>query len=278
MFSIIIPTYNAAESLERALDSLSIQNFKNFEVLIIDSLSTDNTIEIAKKYTENLFLNIQSEADQGIYDAMNKSIKIARGEWLYFLGSDDRLSSPDVLSTIVMNIKEDSNIIYGNSVWWPENVREEGEWDYYQLMKRSINHQRIFYQRCLFKNLGNFNTHYIIAADYEMNIRFFCNPAVNLQYIDTEVAYYHSGGFTANKIDENFWDDWKVISKNFRPYLSKREIYLSGGWYCWYNLNKKKYKKSLIIFASIFFKTFDISFLKHTVSQLFKAGSKVPSS
>jgi glycosyltransferase involved in cell wall biosynthesis len=273
LFSIIIPTYNAAEMLSGALESLSIQKYKNFEVIIMDALSTDDTILIAKKYNKKLLIRIFSEADKGIYDAMNKSIPIAEGEWIYFLGSDDRLFSEEVLSTIVLNMKENPDIVYGNSIWWPENIKEEGEWGHQQLLKRSINHQRIFYKRSLFEKFGNFNLRYIVASDYEMNIRFFCNPVVKAQYIDFPIAYYHSGGFTGNKVDEDFWDDWQIISKNFTAYLLKSEICLRSGWYCWYNLNNKKYRKSIIIFAGIFFRTFNMAFLKHTVSQLLKNGT-----
>jgi glycosyltransferase involved in cell wall biosynthesis len=270
LFSIIIPTYNAAEMLPAALESLSIQEYKNFEVIIMDALSKDDTISIAEKYNKKLLIRIISEADKGIYDAMNKSISIAEGEWIYFLGSDDRLFNEEVLSTIVLNMKENSDIVYGNSIWWPENIKEEGEWGHQQLLKRSINHQRIFYKRSLFEKYGNFNLRYIVASDYEMNIRFFCNPGVKVQYIDLPIAYYHSGGFTGSKIDEDFWDDWQIISKNFTSYIVKSEICLRSGWYCWYNLNNKKYKKSLMVFSGIFFRTFNIAFLKHTVSQILK--------
>jgi glycosyltransferase involved in cell wall biosynthesis len=273
-FSIIIPTFNAARTLSEALESLSLQNYKNFEVIIMDGLSTDDSLLIAKRYAKEFLIRIISEADKGIYDAMNKSVAIAKGKWIYFLGSDDRLFNENVLSTTALNIKEASDIVYGNSVWWPENVKEEGEWGYQQLLKRSINHQRIFYKRNLFERLGNFNLRYTIASDYEMNIRFFCNPGVMTQYVDFPVAYYHSAGFTGNKIDEDFWDNWKIISKNFGPYLSKSEICLRSGWYCWYKLHKKEYKKSILIFLSIFFKTFSISFLRHTVSQMLKIRAK----
>lgn len=269
-FSIIIPTHNASKTLSRALESLLIQKCKSFEVLIMDCLSTDDTLLIAEEYRKSLLIRIISESDKGIYDAMNKSLTIANGDWIYFLGSDDRLFNSEVLSTIAFKIKEESDIIYGNSVWWPEHIYEEGKWDLNQLSKRSINHQRIFYKSSVFKRLGNFNTRYSISSDYEMNIRFFCDPKINLQYIDIPIAYYYSHGFSSTKIDINFWDDWNIISKHFRPYLPKSEICLRSAWYCWYNLHEKKYIKSARIFSSIFFTTFNIPFLKHTISQVFK--------
>ena len=176
----------------------------------------------------------------------------------------------NVLGTVAQNIEEGVDIIYGNSIWWPENFKEAGEWNYTELSKRSINHQRIFYRSSLFKRLGNFNTRYDIASDYEMNIRFFCDPLVKLKYIDVTIAYYNSRGFSSGKIDEHFWDDWKIIARNFYPYLPKSEVCLQSGWYCWYNLHKKKYRKAALIFGRIFFQTFNLAFLKHTASQVLK--------
>lgn len=97
--SIIIPTYNSASVLPRALDSIICQTFTNWEVLIMDGISTDDTLKMAQSYNDSR-IRIYSEPDNGIYDAMNKGINKANGEWLYFLGSDDCLFSKDVLSNI----------------------------------------------------------------------------------------------------------------------------------------------------------------------------------
>jgi len=267
--SIIIPTYNAAETLEACLTSILSQTYKNFEIVVIDGVSTDNTLVILENYSIQLPIKLVSEEDNGIYDAMNKALPIAEGEWLYFLGADDRLYDEHVLSNITSKMEDGIDIIYGNSVWWPENVKEEGEWDYRQLLKRSINHQRIFYRSNLFKRVGNYNTRYKIAADYALNIRLFCEPSVRQEYIDLPVAYYHSGGFTGNKIDEDFWNDWERISvKSFSPYLSRKEIYLRRGWYCWYNIDKKKYASAFYLFCTIYKNTFSYPFVKHTISQI----------
>ncbi len=90
LVSIIIPTYNSAKTLSKCLDSLVNQTFQNFEVIILDGKSSDDTVSISLRYTD-IFKNIRliSERDKGIYHAMNKGIEMAKGEWLYFLGSDD---------------------------------------------------------------------------------------------------------------------------------------------------------------------------------------------
>jgi glycosyltransferase involved in cell wall biosynthesis len=276
LFSIIIPAFNASETLANCLESIISQTCRDFEIIIIDGGSTDATMGIVETYAaKNAFIHLVSEKDNGIYDAMNKGITMARGEWLYFMGVDDELNNKDVLSEIAAGITDDIDIIYGNSIWVPENVMEAGEWGYYQLLNMSINHQRVFYRGGLFKKLGSFNLAYPVASDYEMNIRFFCEPGINKRYIDHKIANYHSGGFSSSKVDEVFWDNWETIFlKNFSPYLPKSDIYKRVSWYCWYSLQQGKYLKAGRIFFNIYTHTFSFSFLKHSLSQTFKVLKK----
>lgn len=268
IISIIIPSFNASATIATALDSIQSQTFRGFEVVLVDSLSSDNTIEIARQYSELLSINIISEKDEGIYDAMNKGIKMAKGEWVYFMGSDDKLYDENVLSSMAKHFGKNKDIVYGNSVWVPENMEEKGICDHLRILTYSINHQRIFYRKALFEKYGSFNITYEVAADHERNIRFFCAPEINKKYVDRTIAYYFSGGYSANKIDEEFWNDWKIILlKNFKPHLPKKEIYGRLAWFCWYNIQEKKYAKALRLFFNIYLNTFSFQFLKHTVSQ-----------
>lgn len=267
--SIIIPTYNASEIIKESLESILIQTFKNFEIVIIDGGSTDNTLEIINQYANLINIQFLSENDEGIYDAMNKGLKIAKGEWVYFLGSDDRLFDKNVLSSIKNHFNENTDIVYGNSVWVPENKEEKGLCGHLRLLTYSINHQRIFYRKSLFEKYGLYNITYELAADHERNIRFFCAPELTKKYVDLPISYYFSGGYSANKIDENFWNDWKVILlQNFKSHLSKKEIYGRIAWFCWYNIQERKYAKALNLFFHIYLNTFSFQFLKHTLSQV----------
>lgn len=274
IFSIIVPVYNAAGTLENCLDSICCQSFTDFEIILMDGASVDDSLQVAKKYADHYSnIRIITGKDHGIYDAMNKGIKAAKGEWLYFMGSDDILFDKNVLESLFKYINAGCDIIYGNSLWVPDNRKEVGEWDYLQLLNMSINHQRIFYRSTLFEKLGAFNESYKIASDYELNIRFFCDPGVKKKYINSTIARYHSGGYSANKIDGAFWDNGKnIFVKNFSPYLPQKVIYNRLSWYCWYNMQQKKYTKALHLFCSIYFYTFSFSFLKHSVSQLIKSG------
>jgi glycosyltransferase involved in cell wall biosynthesis len=115
-FSIIIPTFNSAEYIRLALESCVIQTYKAFEVVVIDGVSDDNTLDVVGDFQGCLNLKILSEKDNGIYDAMNKGIQMSRGEILYFLGSDDQLHDETILQEIfnVFNIGRHFDVVYGN--------------------------------------------------------------------------------------------------------------------------------------------------------------------
>ena len=271
IFSIIIPTFNAAKTLSNALESLLNQKYKNFEVIIKDGLSTDDTLLIAEEYSKKLWIRIISEADKGIYDAMNKSVSIAKGNWLYFLGSDDCLIDSSVLSNVAEQFNDDCDIIYGNTIWVPENYIDKGEKSLSQLLQFGINHQRVFYRKSLFERYGLYNIDYKIAADFDLNIRFFCNQAIKKKYVNCEFTFYHSQGISSFTFDDNLWGDWRnVIYKPFSPYLSKREIYTKLRGYSWYVLQSRNYTEAFKLFFLIYFHTFSFSYLTQSMSQVMK--------
>ena len=112
--SIIIVTYNAANHIEYALDSVTKQTFKNFECLIIDGKSKDETINIVEKYCKkDKRIRYISEPDNGIYDAMNKGYEFSKGEWILYLGADDQLCE-NILALLNEELTDDIDIVYGN--------------------------------------------------------------------------------------------------------------------------------------------------------------------
>ena len=111
--SIIIPTFNSAKTLSRCLDSVISQSFTDWEVLMMDGVSNDDTIKIASSCQDSR-IRIYSEPDKGIYDAMNKGIDKSRGEWLYFLGSDDYLFNSHSLEDVFKNDIEKYDVVYGD--------------------------------------------------------------------------------------------------------------------------------------------------------------------
>ena len=122
LFSIITVTYNASSVIKPTLDSIKEQDFKNFEHLIVDGASRDNTLDIAKA-AEIPQMSIYSEPDKGLYDAMNKSIKLAKGDFLIFLNAGDCFADASSLSRIAALATADTDIVYGQT----QIVNAEGE-------------------------------------------------------------------------------------------------------------------------------------------------------
>ncbi len=214
--SIIIPTYNASKTLSVALESILEQTFTDYEILIVDGLSTDHTVELAKGYQDER-IKIISEKDSGIYDAMNKGIRLAKGEWLYFLGSDDRLFDKDVLKKVSQWFGQDYDVLYGNVVFSISQRVYDGRFSAQKLIARNICHQAIFTKKNVFKKLGNFNVSYKGLADWHFNFKWFSNQAVKHKYIDQIIAYYYEDGYSFNNPDKKFSEDFIEIIKSYMP-------------------------------------------------------------
>jgi len=209
-FSIIIPTLNSSGTLKSCLESIIPQNYTNFEIWFIDAVSSDNTLDIIVEY-QQLYRNINyiSEPDKGIYDAMNKGINLANGEWLYFLGSDDTLYNNSVISSVANKIRDTSDkVIYGNVMmrgqnqWNLDNVLFNGEYDMAKMVSTNICHQAIFYHKSVFQLLGNYDLSYIASADQEFNLR--CYAKTSFTYIDLIIANFFVGGYSTGTVDHKF--------------------------------------------------------------------------
>ncbi|MCX6313025.1 MAG: glycosyltransferase family 2 protein [Bacteroidetes bacterium] len=201
--SIIIPTFNSAKTISSALESILQQSFSDFEILIMDGISTDNTLVIAESYSDER-IKIFSEKDLGIYDAMNKGIKLAQGEWLYFLGSDDRLINSELFSEIMPNLTSDKDLVYGNVLWGNTGKKFDGPFDLEKLIKyRNICQQAIFYKRNLFLKIGLFKNEFKYCADHYFNIQCFI-ACKNIIYVDKTIAIYNNEGKSSLFNDDLF--------------------------------------------------------------------------
>lgn len=195
MFSIIVPTLNVAATLHACLDSVIGQTCTDYEVILVDGASTDATLDIANSFAPNLGarLVIHCGPDQGIYDAMNRGVAMARGEWLLFLGADDTLYEADTLSRVADFIgdHESSDLVYGDVILRSTSLRHAGAFDLDRLLfETNMCHQSIFYRRELFDKIGPYNLRYRICADWDFNIRCFSNPALVARYMNIVVARY----------------------------------------------------------------------------------------
>ena len=210
--TIILPTKNSDGTLEAALQSIYEQTFRNFEILIIDNLSSDRTLEIAATCQNELGkMRIISEKDVGIYDAMNKGITLSQGEWIYFMGSDDILFEKNTLEKVENEIDEDVEVIYGNVFSSRFNGVYDREFSYFKLAHQNICHQAILFRKRVFEKIGNFNLKYKIHSDWDHNIRWFFSSEITCKYINQIIAVYADGGFSSVNFDETFAQDKEIL-------------------------------------------------------------------
>lgn len=211
-FSIVIPTYNSSQTLGECIKSLINQNYTNFEILIIDGLSNDKTLEIANSFNDNR-IKIYSEKDSGIYDAMNKGIAKSIGEWLIFLGSDDSLHDNFVLNKINIALEnENYDVLYGNVISPRFTGVYDGEFDNNKILTKNICHQAIFFRKSVFLKVGRFNTKYKAQADWDHNMRWFFSDQIRHKYFDIIVSNYSDGGFSSQ-------GDWSFENLRIIKYL-----------------------------------------------------------
>lgn len=198
--SIIIPNYNSGRLLDYTLASIfSKESSFSFEVLIIDNLSTDNPIQYLSNYSKEA-ISFYSEADLGIYDAMNKGVALSKGEWLFFIGSGDTIH----LESIECAIRDKTDfrgIVYGNVYNSKSNTIIKGDFDLFRLLKVNLCHQAILFSRDVFLKLGFFSLKYPILSDYHFNLKVFFNYRFNRKYEDLVFCDYLGGGISELKKD-----------------------------------------------------------------------------
>lgn len=213
LVSVIIPVYNRVEQLEAALQSVLSQKDGIAELIVIDGGSTDGTVDVIRKYIDRLAYWV-SETDNGIYDAMNKGVKHARGKYLLFLGSDDRLIVR--LDEIRGDLRDPSTIYYGNyrteagPAW-------DGPYTSWRLAVQTINHQSVFYPVKAFED-GGYSTKYKISGDWEFNLRCFANKKLRFQYIPCEISFFSREGVSSQFGDDVFRGDRLSLIRQHLPF------------------------------------------------------------
>lgn len=224
LFSIIIPTYNSSKTIRNCLESIACQTYNNLEIIIIDGKSTDQTLNIIAQFQNKMNLIILSEPDDGIYDAMNKGIINAKGNYLYFLGSDDTLYNSTVIQIVDNEISiSNSKVIYGNvrmqgnSELVKDGTIYGGAFDLKRLLNFNIPHQGIFYHKTIFDTIGNYNLNYRIFADHDLNLRAIAK--YDFQYVDQIIADFCVGGSSTTLQDKKFEKD-KI--RNFVKYFASK--------------------------------------------------------
>lgn len=180
LISIIVAVYNRAEVLQRCINSVTSQGYPHKELIIIDGGSTDGTVDILKSNSEKISY-WESQPDRGIYHAFNKGLNYAKGDWIYFLGSDDYFWSNQALSLVAQQLTDiDQNFLlaYGKVALVSKNSEflEFVNQPWYNTKKNffqacCICHQGVFHHRNLFIKHGLFDESFRLAGDYELLLR-----------------------------------------------------------------------------------------------------------
>lgn len=174
LVTIIISTLNSERTFERALRSVSAQAYDKYELIVIDGGSTDGTADIADEY-KHLIRHWRSEPDDGIYDAWNKGLALAAGEWICFIGADDYFEPMALHRMAEQVICRDFDFVSSRVRLYKgtERIRDIGHaWDWETFRKRmNIAHVGSFHSRRLFEQFGCFDKSYRVCGDYEFLLR-----------------------------------------------------------------------------------------------------------
>lgn len=225
LLSIVTVCYQAEKLLAETLDSVMSQTFQSFELVIVDGASTDNTVAIAQRYQSKIGTLI-SEKDKGIYDAMNKGIEHAKGEWIYFLNAGDCLYDKHVLQNVFgQELPENVGLMYGKIKTVNEPTGVDYVWgksvslkDFYH--RYPINHQASFARKKAFESIGSFNTRYRLSADNEWFVRFFKQNQFVPIFKDLIIAFYDVNGASYTKRMQGYREYLSYGSVHFPFYIS----------------------------------------------------------
>ncbi len=261
--TIVTVTYNAEAVLEETILSVLSQTCDAVEYIIIDGASTDGTVNIIRRYEEKITYWV-SEPDEGIYDAMNKAISKATGQWINFMNAGDTFFDADTVREVMRRKNDNSDMVYGNF-----QIKESGD-----IMKASdpseciyhmpFSHQSLFVKTTLMKQ-HPYNTCYRLAADHDFIVKMYYQDR-KFEYIDTTVSVFASGGFAQSNPLLMYIESIKILLAHQVP-----EDQIKRSW--WYqNLSKEvldsAYQNTLIPLLSQVTETSRYSLWKHPLKKL----------
>lgn len=252
--SLITVCYNSEKTIKDTLESVLQQEYKNYEYLIIDGKSKDNTLNIVKEYEKKFEgrMRIISEKDKGLYDAMNKGINLATGDIIGIINSDDCLIDSRVFSRIINNYTEQTDILYGDLIYVNEDLTQPVR-DYISGENKNLYwcpaHPTMYIRKSIFKKIGLYNLNYKTAADFDMMVRL--NKAnCKFTYLKDYLVLMRVGG-TSNGFKgyiNDFKDSYNILKNNGVSYplikTIKRTMHIIFQYIITY-INKKKLKDLL---------------------------------
>ena len=218
-FTIITIVKNKANTILKTIESVINQTFNNFQYIVIDGKSNDGTMTILNQHSKDIDI-ILSEKDKGIYDALNKGIALAEGEYIGFLHSDDHYYNHNVLFNLNKKIDEfNLDAIYGDANYFDpkknNKIVRKYTSKYFAPKFLSLGimpaHETLFVRKRVYDNVGNFNINFNISADFEWVIRAFHNKKLKYFYFPEVLINKQLGGISSDSIFSTF-----LISREMR--------------------------------------------------------------
>lgn len=222
--SIITVCYNSEATLEDTIKSVASQTYRDIEYIIVDGNSKDSTVDIIKKYPKVVSQWI-SEPDKGLYDAMNKGIAMASGDYMGILNSDDTFYEKETIEKVVAFLQENpldactGDIVqhkngklirrYSSKNWNPEKLK----------IGFMPPHPSIFFRKNLFKQYGDYVLGYKIASDYELIIRYFIKHKISWKYSNIITTSMAVGGASSSGLSS-----YHIITEEVRKAFTSNDI------------------------------------------------------
>lgn len=215
--SVITVVYNGARDIERTMLSVLNQTYPNIEYVVVDGLSGDGTLEIVEKYSDRI--KLVSEKDHGIYDAMNKGLKLATGDYVLFMNAGDQIYAPETVTKVFASADQ-ADIYYGET----EMIDDKGEslgrrrhkapekftWKSFKY-GMSVSHQAIYIRRTLTEP---YSVRYHLSADIDWIIRA-AKKAKKIVKVDGYVAKYLIGGMSKKKHRQSLLERYAIMNRYY---------------------------------------------------------------
>lgn len=236
--SIITVCFNSSKTIEKTFQSILNQTYNDIEYIVIDGGSTDSTLDIIKKYKKNI-ASFVSEPDRGLYDAMNKGIKLATGDIVGILNSDDIYTDEKVLENVARFHKNNNvEVSLGNIIQLTNYGKVVRRYSAKKWIPNKLKigfmppHPSLFFKRELFEKYGYYHLDFVSGADYELIVRFFLKNNVLWKYSNITTTAMLIGGISTSGLSS-----YIIISKEICKALKKNEIkynrlkvYFRGFW------------------------------------------------
>lgn len=224
LVSVLTPCFNSAGTIEKTLECIENQTYANIEYIIIDGGSTDGTLEIIERHRDKLpkKFTLISEQDNGIYDAMNKGIRLASGKLIGIVNSDDWYEPGTVGQAVKHYNNEKYQVIYGMQRTYSDG-REKSVFinNHEFLPEKMITHSTCFVTKATYEDFGMFDLKYRSSADYDLLLRFYDTKKVTFTPVMHIMSNFRLGGMSGSQLGVR--ESAKIRCE--RGYISKKRYY-----------------------------------------------------